>query len=260
MSPYLAGPGPVAIAHRGGGLEAPENSRAAVEHVVALGLRYLETDVRATSDGVPVLMHDPTVDRTTDGSGAVAELTWDQVSRLRDASGAPPLRLADVLADHPRLRLNLDAKDERAVAPMARVIRAAGAQDRVCVASFDDRRVRDLRAALDGRVCSSLGRQESARLVLAARLPRAARRRVLAHLPGPEQNVLCVQVPERFRGVPVVTSAFVSVAHEHGLAVHVWTVDEVADMERLLDLGVDGLVSDRPTRLREVLQARGPWH
>lgn len=260
MSAYLDGPGPIALAHRGGGLEVPENSRAAVEHTVSLGLGYLETDVHATSDGVVVLSHDPTVDRVTDGTGAVGEMTWDRLSRLRDRSGGRLLRLDELLGEFPALRVNIDAKDDAVVTPLVETLRRTDAWDRVCLASFSDARLAGLRAALGPRVATSLGRRDIVRLAAASRLPGPAGRRALRGVPGPTEGAVCVQVPVSHRGVPVVTPRFVAATHRHGLAVHVWTLDEPAQMHVLLDLGVDGLVSDRPRVLRDVLTARGPWH
>lgn len=257
MSPYLAGPGPIALAHRGGGLEVPENSRAAVEHTVRLGLNYLETDVRATADGTVVLAHDPEVDRTTDGTGLLAEMTSERLARLRDASGERVPTLAEVLAEHPELHLNIDAKEDAVVAPLLDAVRGAGAEDRVCLASFSDVRLARIRQAAPG-VATSLGRRDVVRLLAASRTPGG--RALLRGVPGPAEGAVCVQVPTRYRGMPILTPAFLRAAHAHGLAVHVWTVDEPAEMDRLLDLGVDGLVSDRPSVLRDVLDRRGPWH
>jgi glycerophosphoryl diester phosphodiesterase len=254
VSSYLDGPGPVALAHRGGAGEVPENSRTAVEHTVALGLRYLETDVRATADGVVVLSHDETLERVAGVGSAVGELTWTEVSRLRDTAGEPLLRLEELLGDYPDLRVNIDAKDDAVVGPLVEVLGRTGAADRVCLASFDDARLERLRALTGPGVASSLGRRAVVRLIAGGALG------VVRGVPGPEVGVVCVQVPVRHRGVPVVTAPFLRAAHRRGLAVHVWTVDEPAEMTRLLDLGVDGLVSDRPRVLRDVLTARGPWH
>ncbi|MHB1064270.1 MAG: glycerophosphodiester phosphodiesterase [Georgenia sp.] len=259
MTAFLQGPGPIAFAHRGGALEAPENSRAAVEHVVALGLSYLETDVRATSDGVAVLFHDPTVDRATNGTGRIDTMTAARLAHLRDHSGGSPLRLDELLGDHPDLRLNIDAKDDHAVEPLVRTLRAAKALDRVGLASFSDARLARLREMLPG-VATSLGRGEVVRLMAAAHGfgPVVGMRR--RPLPGPADGVVAAQVPARLRGRRFVTPRLVSAAHRLGLGVHVWTVNEPDEMVRLLDLGVDGLISDRPTVLRDVLTARGPWH
>ncbi|WP_226924417.1 glycerophosphodiester phosphodiesterase [Georgenia satyanarayanai] len=258
-SPYLDRPGPAALAHRGGAAEVAENSRAALEHADALGYRYFETDVRRTADGVVVLHHDATLDRTTTGHGPLSALTWAQAARLRDHSGGRLVRLDEALADFPGLRLNIDLKEDGVIGPALRVVAEAGAGDRVCLASFADRRLQVVRRATRGRVATSLARQETARLVLAATLGAPAR-----GVPTPSgtttDRAVCVQVPVRHRGVPVVTPAFVQRAHRLGLEVHVWTIDDAPTMHRLLDLGVDGLVTDRPTVLREVLRARGEWY
>ncbi len=257
-SPYLRMPGPLALAHRGGGEEVPENSRAALEHVVELGYRYVETDLHRTADDVVVLLHDPTVDRTTDGHGPLSELTWAQASRLRDRSGGRLVRLDEALAEFPQLRFNLDLKEDRVVGPTLRVLAEAGAGDRVCLASFSDRRLRVARRLTEGQVATSLGRVEIARLVAAVTVGGPAR-----GVPNPAgtggDRAVCVQVPRSHRGVRVVTPGFVRRAHRLGLAVHVWTIDDAATMHHLLDLGVDGIVTDRPTVLREVLRVRGEW-
>lgn len=254
---YLSWPGPLALAHRGGCGEVVENSRAALEHVTRLGLRYFETDVHCTADGVVVLLHDDTVDRTTDGRGRLADLTWEQAARLRDRSGDRLVRLDEALADYPGLRFNIDLKEDAAVAATLRVVAAAGAWDRVCLASFSDRRLRLVRRLTGGRVATSLGQRETARLLVAANGGPASG--VPTPHGSPARRAMAVQVPVEFRGVRVVTPAFVRRAHRLGLAVHVWTVDDAPTMHRLLDLGVDGLVTDRPTVLRAVLRARGEW-
>lgn len=259
MHPYLRGAGPIVLAHRGGAAEAPENSRAAVEHTIALGIGYLETDVHATADGVAFLSHDPTLDRVTAGAGRIDALTAREVARVRDSAGEPLLRLDELLADYPDLRVNIDAKSDGAVAPLVAAVRSADASDRVCIGSFSDARLARVRAALPG-VATSLAPREVVRLLATARTlgPAAAGR--LRPVPGPADAVVAAQVPVRARGVRVVTPRFVAAAHRLGLAVHVWTVDDPGQMARLLDLGVDGLVTDRPTVARDVVAARGPWH
>lgn len=249
-APYLQWHTPLALAHRGGGAEVPENSYAAIEHTVALGYRYLETDLHRTADGVVVLLHDETVDRTTDGTGPLDQMTWDQARRLRDHSGGRLARLDEVLADFPDLRLNLDVKEDAVVGPALRVVAEAGAGDRVCFASFSDRRLRAIRRLTEGAVATSLGRSEIVRLLVTGRPGRTQ---------APTGHAVCVQVPPRHRGLAVVNPQFVSQAHRLGLQVHVWTIDDAPTMHRLLDLGVDGIVTDRPTVLRGVLADRGQW-
>ena len=124
--PYLDHPGPIAFAHRGGGKEQPENSMAAVAHAVGLGYRYIETDVRATRDGVPVLFHDASLDALTDRDGKISDLSWDEVRRARIAGREPLLRLDDLLGAWSDLRVNLEPKSDQAVEPLADAVRRAG--------------------------------------------------------------------------------------------------------------------------------------
>ena len=256
MIPVAAHGFPIVLAHRGGAAEAPENTSAAADHMVSLGVRHLETDAHATADGVVVLHHDATVDRTTDGAGAIAELTWEQVSRLRTPTGLRIPLLAEVLEDHPGIYLNIDAKTDDVVDPLLDVLAEHEAFGRVLIASFSERRLERVRATAPRPVVTSAGVSASARLVAAAQ---TATDPASWGLPGPDQGVLAVQVPEYFGPMPVVTQRFVATAHRAGQAVHVWTVNDPAQMVRLLDLGVDGLVTDRPTLARELLRSRGQW-
>jgi glycerophosphoryl diester phosphodiesterase len=250
--PFLDAPGPIAFAHRGASPEGLENTLAAVERVVRLGFRYVETDVRTSRDGVALLLHDPTLDRTTDRTGAVHELPWAEVARARVGGVEPVPRLDDLLAGFPELRVNLHVKTAEAIGPLADAVRRAGALDRVCVGAFPDRWVAAARARLGPRLCTALG----TRGVLALRLDslRAGARR-----PGGALLAPCAQVPARAGAVPVVDRRFVAAAHARGIQVHVWTVNDATEMDRLLDLGVDGIMSDRAEALRDVLVARDAW-
>lgn len=232
------------MAHRGGAAEQVENSPSAFQNAVDIGLGFIETDVRATIDGHAVVFHDATLDRTTDRTGAVSALPLSEFSRARLANGDHPITLLDALERWPQAVLNVDVKADSAVEPFLRAVERAAAWDRVCAASFSTARLQRLRARAGGRLGTSLGPSEVVRLVL--RVPFAAARTACA-----------AQVPARSGPVPVVTSGFVRHAHAHGLAVHVWTVNDADQMDRLLDLGVDGLITDRPTVLAGVLARRG---
>jgi len=251
--PYLELPAPLLFAHRGGRLEVVENSRAALEHTRHLGLTYFETDVHATADGVVVLHHDPDLDRMTDTSGLIADLTWDEVSRARDASGHAPVRLEEALADYPELRFNIDAKAEGALEPLVSLARRNVA--RVCLASFSDSRLARIRAAAP-EVATSMGQREIAAMVAISRLPLGRATSVATSRLPAATAATCLQVPIRHRGIPVVTRRLLDLAHALGLGVHVWTVDDPATMVRLLDLGVDGLVTDVPSTALRVLDER----
>ncbi len=242
--PYLQFPGPLAFAHRGGAAEAAENSPAAFDHAVALGFTYIETDVRASADGHAVVFHDATLERTTDGTGPLGDLPLHEIQGLHLSSGEAPVSLAEALRRWPGVRFNVDVKSDDTVPAFLEAVADAEAWHRVCAASFSTARLKRLRRLAGPRLASSQGSAEVSRLVLAA----------------PGSTAACAtQVPVALRGIPVVTGAFVRRAHARGLQVHVWTIDDRAQMHALLDLGVDGLISDRPTVLREVLVGRGAW-
>ena len=254
--PYFDAP-PHALAHRGGAGYGPnrgiENSLVAFRAAVGLGYRYVETDVHATCDGHLVAFHDHRLDRVTDGSGLVAELPWAVVREARIDGREPIPRLSELLEELPDLRINIDIKATAAIVPLWETIRSHGAQERVCVASFSDRRLTAFRRLAGPNVATAAGPREIAALRFGtSRLgPGWA-------LPG---QVLQVPIVHRLGRVPVrvVTPALVERAHGRGKQVHVWTIDDADEMTRLLDLGVDGLVSDRIDVLRDVLIARGQW-
>jgi len=245
---FLDHAGPLAFAHRGGAGDWPENTMPAFEHAVGLGYRYLETDVHATADGVLLAFHDDRLDRVTDRSGEIATLPFAAVAEARVDGREPIPLLEDVLGSFPEARVNIDPKHDHSVEPLIEVLERTDAVARVCVGSFSDARLRTLRARLGPDLCTAMGPREVARLRLDALSGRVH--------PSPSG---CVQVPESFRGVTVTNAAVVRAAHRAGLQVHVWTVDDPDAMVRLLDLGVDGIMTDRPAVLKDVLAARGQW-
>jgi glycerophosphoryl diester phosphodiesterase len=242
-------PGPLAFAHRGGASDAPENTAAAFAHAVGLGYHYLETDVHVTADGVAVAFHDEDLTRTCGRPGRIRDLTWAEVSTARVDGREPIPRLDDLISAWPGTRWNLDCKSDHAIDALVAVLQRLDVLDRVCVGSFSDRRLHVLRQRLGSRLCTSLGPVATARLVLASRTHRLIAR------PGGQ----AAQIPLRQGPIPVVTEALVRTAHRLGLQVHVWTIDEPGEMHHLLDLGVDGIMTDRPGVLREVLELRGEW-
>lgn len=246
---------PIVLAHRGGPGKHPENSIDAFEAMVDKGFTYIETDTHATADGELVLIHDPLLDRTTDGSGPISMKTWDEVKTVHDQSGRRPLLLREALERFPALDFNVDIKADSAVAPIIELVKSGGYHDRVLLASFSEKRLRAVRKALPG-VATSVGAAAVSALVLARHAPARMRRHLLSQVPGTAQGVACAQLPEVFRGVRILDERLVEVTHSLGLAVHVWTVNEAMDMARLLDIGVDGLITDRPTLAREVIETR----
>ena len=262
-SRFLDGPLPLAFAHRGGmGLPANlgvENTVAAFGRAVALGYQHLETDVRATCDGIAVLVHDADLTRLTAGQhhDRVGGLSWPALSRLRVGGREPFARLDEVLDAFPDALMNVDVKDDDAVGPFLSAIRRTRAATRVGVAAFATARALRLRAALGSGVAYSATPPEVAGWLARSALPHPLARSWPRFR---SRRGISYQVPERIAGRQVVTARTVAVAHRMGRQVHVWTVDDPARMRELLDAGVDGLLTDRPELLREVLIARGSWH
>jgi glycerophosphoryl diester phosphodiesterase len=246
VHPYLDWPGPIAFAHRGGTSEHPENTMPAFEHAVALGYRYLETDVHLSADGVLVAFHDPDLRRTCGIDGEIADLPWRTIAEARVDGRASIPQMAELFARFPDARFNVDCKADRAVDALVDLIRDHDALDWVCVGSFGHRRTRRLRSALGAGALTALTPPETISL------------RVLRWTWGGGQRA--AQVPVRSNGVTIVGASFVAAAHARRIPVHVWTIDDGDEMHRLLDLGVDGLMTDRPEVLRAVLVERGQWH
>lgn len=259
---FLTREGPLFFAHRGGSALAPENTLVAFEKGLSYGADALELDVHPTRDGEIVVFHDDTLDRTTDGSGRISGFTLDDLRQFDagyrftpDAGATYPYRgqgvtiptLAEVYERFPTARVNIEIKEDLPGVEehLWRVIQSAHAEDRSLVAGFLAAPLLRFRTVSQGRVATSGSMPEVRAFVLAA-YARATR------LLRPDYDA--VQVPETYRGVPVVTPTTVRAAHQLGLAVHVWTVDDRASMERLLGYGVDGLMSDRPDILAEALQ------
>ena len=240
------------MAHRGGAHEAAENTRSAFDHAVSLGYTYLETDIQVTRDGIAVLFHDDDLGRVTDASGPISSLTWNQLRRVESAAGVDQLlRLDDALDLYRDQRFNLDLKSDAAVEPFLAVLNATAAYRRVLVGSFSDARLSTVRRRVGPQLATSAGPREVAAAVASARrLPR----------PRPTTIPVALQVPVALRGVTIVNRQLVEQAHARGVEVHVWTIDDADEMMRLLDLGVDGILTDRPTLLREVLHNRGQWN
>jgi glycerophosphoryl diester phosphodiesterase len=286
---FLDAPGPLAFAHRGGAAHAPENSWRAFEHAVGLGYRYLETDLQATADGVLVTFHDKTLTRVCGQDGRVRRLSHAELSAARIDGTEPIPVLEDLLAAWPDVRFNLDVKDVPAIAPLPEVLRRTNAWDRVCLVSFSASRLRATRRALGRPVCMAAsplgtamvrfgglhgrhnrtgpGRQPSGGSMGVAppgQQPSGGSRGVAP--PGQHRQwpltdwltrggVRCLQVP-----ASMATPSFIGRAHALGLQVHAWTVNDEPTMQGLLDLGVEGIMTDETVALREVLTARGQWH
>jgi glycerophosphoryl diester phosphodiesterase len=256
LHPYLDRPAVpdrpalIPFAHRGGAADGLENTAAAFRRAAGLGYRYFETDVHATADGRLVAFHDPTLDRVTDAAGRIADLRWEEVRRARVAGSEPLPLFEELLEEFPEARWNVDIKAAPAQVPLIDLIRRTNSWDRVCVGSFSEARVAGAARLGGSRLATSYGVGGVLGLRLRSYgIPARVR-------PG----AVCVQVPETQNGVRVVDKRFVRTAHALGLQVHVWTVNDPDRMEALLELEVDGIMTDQLETLRTVLTARGAWH
>ncbi len=237
---------------------------AAFAAAVELGYTHLETDVHLSSDGVVIAFHDPFLDRVTNSSGPVESLPLRHILEADAGYGFTsdggltfPYRgtglkvpaLEEILTSWPHVLVNIDMKTDATVAPIAALIARLHAEDRVCVGSFSDRRLLRFRTLTRGAVCTSMGIAAVTQAWLTARTGRMRR-----------YGADVVQMPPSYRRVRVADARFLEAAHRAGLPVHVWTIDDKEIMRALLDSGVDGIMTDRPTVLREVLVSRGEWH
>jgi glycerophosphoryl diester phosphodiesterase len=255
---------PVNFAHRGASARAPENTLEAFRLAVEAGAGGLELDVRMTRDGEVVVIHDATVDRVTDGSGAVAGMTLDEVRRFDagysfspDGGRTFPYRgrgvriptLAEVYEEFPDAYVNADIKEAQPEAEEAvlSVIKDAAAEGRTLVASTDHAVLRRFRKVSGGRISTGASRREIAAFYVLSSLH-------LEALVSPAYEAL--QVPVEHRGFKLVTPRFVRAAHSRGVRVDVWTINDVAEMNQLLDLGVDVIMTDRPEVLESLLRER----
>ena len=256
--PYLAAEYPLRFAHRGSRILWPENTAEAFQGAIDLGYKYIETDVRVSKDGIIVVFHDDTLERTTNGTGPVAQWDFEDLKRL-DAgywfnevedypvrgTGVKIRSLAEVFEMWPDAYFNIDLKSSGMEWDVADVIKRHGMESRTMIGSFVDHRVARFRRITRGEVAVSAGPATVLGMVAASRVGRTWRRPVQAF-----------QLPFNYRSVPV-DRKLVDAIHRAGAQLHTWTVNEAADMHRLLDLGVDGIVSDRPDILNDVMRARG---
>lgn len=248
--PFFNDGPPYALAHQGGGDEETENSMSAFANAAALGYRYLDIDLQVTNDGVLVAHHDDTLERLTGLTGTVAERSWDELSAARLPNDEPLARFEDLLDAHPDARWNIEVKSEEATEPVVSMVRARGIDRRVCLNAFSDKRMRKIRKAAAG-----LNPAYSTPIIPTLWL------KVTSYLPFLpfRSSAQVTQAPVKDRGIPVLDERYVTRARDVGLLSIVWTIDDAEEMRRLLDIGVDGILTDAPTTLKAVLQERGTW-
>lgn len=244
---FLDHDGVLAFAHRGGDRVAPENTMAAFEDAVAQGYRYLETDVHASKDGVVYAFHDDNLARMVGEDVAISTLSAQEIDALELQGGQHIPRMAELFEAFPEARFNIDAKDWPVVGPLAQLINTTRTHERVCIGSFSDARIK---AVLNdtGDICHTGGPKTVRRFFIG----------VKTYWPF-RFSAGCLQVPMRHGDMEMATRKTIDYAHKRGLQLHVWTINDESTMNELLDLGVDGLMSDDCALLKRVLMSRGLW-
>lgn len=248
--PFLKHNTPLAFAHRGGASDAPENTMPAFQRAIDLGYIYIETDVHATKDGVLLAFHDDDLSRTCGRPGLISELNYNEVKDARVNGTEPIPLLEELITAWPHAHINIDCKSDQALSPLADRIERGDIFDRICVGSFSDRRLNNLRERFGEKLCTSMGPRDVTKLRLGSWIRRS----------GSFHNIHAAQVPVSQGPLTIVDRSFIQTAHNAEIQVHVWTIDDENEMVRLLNLGVDGIMTDKPETLKKVLISRSAWH
>ncbi len=248
--PFLKYATPIAFAHRGGASDAPENTMPAFQRAIDLGYIYIETDVHATKDGVLLAFHDDDLSRTCGRPGLISELDYAEIKEVRVNGTEPIPLLEELISTWPHAHINIDCKSDHALSPLTERIARGDIFDRICIGSFSDRRLKHLREMFGERLCTSMGPRDVTKLRLGSWVRHN----------GSFRNIHAAQVPVSQGPLTIVDKAFIQAAHSVEIQVHVWTINDAREMVRLLDLGVDGIMTDKPEDLQNVLRARNAWH
>jgi len=250
LHPFLKHKTPIAFAHRGGASDAPENTMPAFQRAIDLGYIYIETDVHVTRDGVLLAFHDDDLSRTCSRPGLICELDYAEVSQARVNGVEPIPRLEDLIATWPDAHINIDCKSDQALQPLEARLARGDLFERVCIGSFSDKRLNHLRETFGDKLCTSMGPRDVTKLRLGS----------WVRTTGKFRNIHAAQVPVSQGPLTIVDRKFVDAAHRADLQVHVWTIDDPVEMGRLLDLDVDGIMTDRPEILKKVMLDRSCWN
>ena len=241
LHPYLKTPGVAISAHRGGSMEAPENTLESFKYSLELGCAYIETDVQLSSDGIPYIFHDDDLSRLLGKDVAFNSLHSSEIQNLKlfESFDIPTLETA--LTTFPDALFQIDLKTDEVAIPAMKIIETLEAFDRVCIASFSSKRLA-LINEMYPHVCLSMGPKEILKLLL------ASYGLYKKKVPGN-----CLQVPIYQYGIKLVTKRFIQYVQNIGLKIHVWTINDKNQMQQLINLGVDGIITDRPKALKDLL-------
>ena len=235
----------IGFVHRGGADETTENTIPAFQYALDLGFKYIETDVQATKDGKIVIFHDHDLSRMSSRKEKIADLYFDEIRQIELNGGGQIPLLEEALATFPQAFFNIDVKTNDAVVETANIVLENANPDNICIASFSSQRLKELRHLLGKNFISSSSQSEVIHLLLSS-----------LGLSFKKSIGDCVQVPPSQWGIPIVTPRFIKHMHALNKKVHVWTIDDKEEMQRLYDLGVDGIMTDKPSVLKEFLESK----
>ena len=241
--PFFEGYNFLGFVHRGGAEEATENTLEAFQFSSDMGFTFMETDIQGTKDGEIVVFHDHDLGRMAGINKKIEDLTYKEVKEIELVSGGGIPSLNELLSSFPNLRFNIDFKTANTIVKGVEIIKEHNAIKRVCLASFSLSRLKKIRELVGPDCCSSMSQLEVVYQLLKS-----------INLPSPLVNGFCAQVPTSQWGVPIVTKRFIDYVHKENKFVHVWTINTKSEMEKLIELGVDGLMTDRPSVLFKVMK------
>ena len=232
--------------HRGGAEESTENTLEAFQYSANMGFTYMETDVQASCDGEIVVFHDSDLKRMVGINKRIIDLTYKEIRKIRLDEKFQIPSLNDLLSSFKELKFNIDIKTNEAVEKTIQIISSHKAFGRVCLASFSSRRLDKVRKLVDDKYCTSMGMRE----VFKAKIGSLG-------LPLHHPKGACAQVPKSQWGIPLVTKKFIDYLQGKDKFIHVWTIDEEEEMDQLISLGVNGIMTDRPKVLKKVMEKHG---
>lgn len=241
MKPYLNYSGLAVLAHRGGSIESYENTLASFAYAQSIGCKYIETDVQVSLDGIPYIFHDESLERITGLKSIFSSITSSEIDKIRIFKDHPIPKLDTALKEFPELFFQIDLKTDLVAIPALEVIKKNDAEKRVCIASFNSNRLKQVKESYP-EMCLSMGPKEVAKLLL------ASFGLFKGEIPGD-----CLQVPIYSHGIKVVTKRFIKFVQSKNLKIMVWTINDKKTLKKLINMNVDGIITDTPKLLTELL-------
>ena len=245
---YLKNKTPVAIAHRGGSNSGIENTMEAFENAINMGFKIIETDIQITKDKKLVVFHDLTLDRLTNTKGLVKDKTWNELKKIKILGKYSIPLLSDIFDKWPKIKINIDPKNDECIDYLISFLREYNYFEKICIGSFSGKRLQRLRKEFGPKLCTSAGPFEVLKLKLFSLINLSI-----------SIDANCVQVPLKYYGINIIDKNFIKFCQSQNLMVHVWTINDILEIERLLDLGVNGIISDNIEGLKKIFKKKNYW-